>query len=107
LEWFSLEGNNRWLLIYDNVDLQPTDPGGFALDAFFPARDCGSIIITTRLACLPVAGTAKRLGELDAMQSIELLNETSTAEEATNAWNYPGSKLEAQGRYLWKLIEQR
>lgn len=98
LEWFSLERNNRWLLIYDNVDLEPTDPGGFALDAFFPARDCGSIIITTRLASLPVAATVKRLGELDTMQSIELLTGRSTAEGATNAWTYPGSKLEAQGK---------
>jgi hypothetical protein len=93
-------------LIYDNVDLEPTDPGGFALDAFFPARDCGSIIITTRLASLPVAATVKRLRELDTMQSIELLTGTSTAEEATNAWTYPGSKLEVQGRSLCKLIEQ-
>lgn len=107
LEWFSLEKNNRWLLIYDNVDLDPTDLGGFELETFFPGRDCGSIIITTRLASLPVAATVKRLGAMDAIQSIELLTGTSSAEEAVNAWTYSNSRIEAQGMLLCKYIAQR
>lgn len=67
LEWFLLEGNDRWLLIYDNVDLESTDPGGFALDTFFPAKDCGSIIVTTRLASLSVPATVRQLRKLDEM----------------------------------------
>jgi hypothetical protein len=97
LEWFSLEGNERWLLIYDNVDLEPTDPGGFALDAFFPAKDCGFIIVTTRLASLPVAATVKRLGELDAIQSIELLTRTSAAGNGMKAPTHLGSRARAHG----------
>lgn len=107
LEWFSLEGNERWLLIYDNVDLEPTDPGGFALDAFFPAKDCGFIIVTTRLASLPVAATVKHLRELDAMQSIELLTKTSTAGNAMKAVTYLDSRPRAQGMSIPEPIRQR
>lgn len=64
LEWFTLEDNDRWLLIYDNVDLEPTDAGGYVLDTFFPAKDCGSVIVTTRLASLHVAAIVKDLGKL-------------------------------------------
>ena len=98
LEWFALEENDKWLPIYDNVDLEPTDSGGFALETFFPAKDCGSIIVTTRLASLPVAATVKRLGELDTMQSIELLTSTSTADDAKNAASSLGKNPKVKGK---------
>jgi hypothetical protein len=104
LEWFSLEGNERWLLIYDNVDLEPTDPGGFALVDFFPAKDCGFIIVTTRLASLPVAGTLKHLGEMDATQSIELLTRTSTARDSMKAVTHFG-RPGAQGMSIPEHIK--
>jgi tetratricopeptide (TPR) repeat protein len=98
LEWFSLAENNKWLLIYDNVDLEPTDPGGFVLENFFPTRDHGSIVVTTRLASLPVAGLVKRLSRLDSMQAIELLTGTSTAASAKQAWGSPGMGHGTQGK---------
>jgi hypothetical protein len=36
LDWFCLDGNTRWLLIFDNVDRQPSDPDGVDITAFFP-----------------------------------------------------------------------
>jgi hypothetical protein len=107
VEWFSLEGNETWLLIYDNVDLEPTDPGGFELDAFFPAKACGFIIVTTRLASLPVAATVKHLGQLDAMQSIELLTRTSTAGNAMKDIKNLGSRPGAQGMSVPEHMKQR
>jgi hypothetical protein len=41
LEWFSLEGNCKWLIIFDNVDLESSDPGGYSIELFFPLRDWG------------------------------------------------------------------
>jgi hypothetical protein len=36
LDWFCLDGNTRWLLIFDNVDRQPSDPDSIDITAFFP-----------------------------------------------------------------------
>ena len=36
LDWFCLDGNTRWLLIFDNVDRQPSDPDGIDITAFSP-----------------------------------------------------------------------
>lgn len=50
--WLNLQGNARWLLVYDNYD-NPRTPGNTNSSAvdlrpFLPASDQGSIIITTR-----------------------------------------------------------
>jgi NB-ARC domain len=105
LEWFSLEGNERWLLVFDNVDLEPTDPGGYALDVFFPVRDCGSIIVTTRLVSLSVAATVKRLKELNTTESMELLTETSARGDVINAGGDSRNGPHVQGMSIHELTE--
>ena len=50
--WLSLKGNDRWLLIYDNVD-NPKFPDNKAQDAYdvqsyFPEAHHGSVLLTTR-----------------------------------------------------------
>ncbi|KAE9380871.1 HET-domain-containing protein, partial [Stipitochalara longipes BDJ] len=59
LDWFCLDGNTRWLLIFDNVDRQPSDPDGIDITAFFPPINRGSILITTRLNPLEVYRLSK------------------------------------------------
>ena len=54
LDWFCLDGNTGWLLIFDNVDRQPSDPDGINITAYFPPCNRGSILITTRLNPLEV-----------------------------------------------------
>ena len=75
LQWFTLEQNSNWLLIFDNIDKEPSDEGGFDITAFFPPKDHGSILITTRLAQLSRLGQAKRVGRMSNEEAVALLNQ--------------------------------
>lgn len=52
--WLSESANDRWLLIFDNYDnphfskTQPSTTNGFDIRTFFPVRNQGNIMITTR-----------------------------------------------------------
>jgi NB-ARC domain len=77
LKWFCLDGNTRWLLIFDNVDRQPSDPDGIDITAFFPPVNRGSILITTRLNPLDIDRLSKPQIVLQPMrhdESSSLLN---------------------------------
>jgi hypothetical protein len=77
LDWFCLDGNTQWLLIFDNVDRQPSDPDGIDITAFFPPINRGSILITTRLNPLEVDRLSKPQTVLQPMshdESSSLLN---------------------------------
>ena len=54
LKWFSQPSNNKWLLVFDNVDreysAESEDPESFDIKEYLPEADQGSIIITSRLA---------------------------------------------------------
>ena len=73
LTWLDSEGNDNWLLIFDNVDRAPSDIDGFDIQAYFPARDIGSILVTTRLASLPIDGHRRSLLPMSLNQSSMLL----------------------------------
>lgn len=81
LKWLALKGNDRWLLIFDNVDKEVTNDGGnngaYMVDSFFPVADHGSIIITTRLHLLQDLGDPILLGKMDDDNAFELLAESS------------------------------
>lgn len=51
-QWLSQQGNDKWLIVYDNYDnprLQGIDSAtGYDIRAYFPDREQGSILITTR-----------------------------------------------------------
>ena len=77
LKWLSEPGNSRWLLIFDNVDLDFTsreiDPQSFDPMDYFPVSDHGSIIVTTRMMKLNQLGESLRLGRVDPASSRHML----------------------------------
>ena len=79
LKWFSRPSNNKWLLIFDNVDreysAQSEDPEAFDFKEYLPDADHGSILITSRLAGMRhLAGSNIRLEPFDELQGEFLLN---------------------------------
>jgi hypothetical protein len=82
-EWFSTEGNHRWLLVFDNVD-DPKLPGvedlqAYDIESYFPETFQGFIIITTRSSRLEI-GTVVSVPKLDTHKSIAILSSTSARE---------------------------
>lgn len=79
LNWFSKPSNNKWLLIFDNVDLeysaQCKDLDAFDIKEYLPEADHGSILITSRLASMwRLAGSDIKLEPFDEAQGELLLN---------------------------------
>jgi len=75
MQWLAHQSNNRWLLIFDNIDKEPSDEGGFDIMPFFPPKDHGSILITTRLAPLSKLGHSKKVGRMSDEEADKLLDE--------------------------------
>ena len=79
LEWFSKRSNNKWLLIFDNVDreysAQFEDPEAFNIQEYIPEADQGSILITSRLTSMwHLAGSSIKLEPFGELQGEFLLN---------------------------------
>ena len=79
LKWFSQPFNNKWLLIFDNVDreysAQSEDPEAFNIKEYLPEADQGSILITSRLTSMwRLEGSRIRLEPFDEQQGEFLLN---------------------------------
>ncbi|MCJ1348337.1 hypothetical protein MMC31_006568, partial [Peltigera leucophlebia] len=79
LKWFSRPSNNKWLLIFDNVDreysAQSKDPEEFDIKKYLPDADHGSILITSRLASMwRLAGSDIKLEPFNELQGELLLN---------------------------------
>ena len=81
LRWFALEGNHRWLMVFDNIDRDvgssEEDAQAFKVTSFLPSADHGSVLITTRLSSLRVMGQSTKVGSLQLDQSQELLSHHS------------------------------
>ncbi|CAG8003001.1 unnamed protein product [Penicillium nalgiovense] len=81
LRWLALDGNSRWLIIFDNIDqYSPFDSAvsdGYDIGEFFPKADHGSIIITSRLQGLTELGEPFPVHRLDSHISIQLLLQSS------------------------------
>lgn len=96
LRWLSLEGNHRWLMVFDNVDrdVRPgeEDPQAFEVTSFLPPADHGSILITSRLASLGEMGQATEVGRLELDQALELLRHRSGLPASGNGRNSLPSK---------------
>ena len=79
--WLDLQGNHRWLLIYDNVD-NPKIPdnkraGAYDIRSYFPQAHQGSILVTTRWKTLSI-GHLIEVAKLSKVEdSISLLEKTS------------------------------
>ena len=79
LKWFSQPSNNKWLLIFDNVDreysAQSEDPEAFNIKEYLPEADQGSILITSRLTGMwRLARSNIKLEPFDELQGEFLLN---------------------------------
>jgi hypothetical protein len=79
-DWFSIKGNHRWLLVFDNVDNPKLpgveDPQAYDVESYFPETHQGSIIITTRSARLGI-GHVVSVQKLGIRESIAILSSTS------------------------------
>ncbi|KAH8197158.1 hypothetical protein TruAng_008687 [Truncatella angustata] len=79
--WFSLPGNTRWLLVYDNYDnprlAGRQDDTTIDITRFLPQAYQGSVIITTRSSQVSI-GNQIRLKKLDSIdKSLQILSTTS------------------------------
>ena len=81
LRWLGLEGNSRWLIIFDNIDQYSPFNGavsdGYNIREFFPIADHGSILITSRLQSLTELGEPFPVHRLNSHNSIQLLLQSS------------------------------
>jgi hypothetical protein len=77
LAWFDQYQNDRWLLIFDNVDrdcsLEASEPQSFDVEEFFPESNHGSILVTTRLRQLRQLGEDGKLERMTNQQGVEVL----------------------------------
>lgn len=79
--WLSKEGNDRWLLIFDNYD-DPHLPGirsatGYDIRHFFPTRAQGSILVTTRSTKLAFSKQLPLRRLEDVSTSLAILSQRS------------------------------
>ncbi|CAI7595833.1 unnamed protein product [Penicillium palitans] len=81
LRWLALDGNSRWLIIFDNIDqYSPFNSAvgdGYDIERFFPTAEHGSILITSRLQRLTELGEAFPVHRLDSYNTIQLLLQSS------------------------------
>ncbi|KAJ5517508.1 hypothetical protein N7527_009068 [Penicillium freii] len=81
LRWLELDGNSRWLIIFDNIDQYSPSHGadfdGYDIREFFPKADHGSILVTSRLQRLTELGEPFPVDRLDSYNSIQLLLRSS------------------------------
>ena len=84
LQWFTLEDNTQWLLVFDNIDKtsyeeeesdQHTGFASYDITQYFPRSDAGSIIITTRLRRLVSLGSAVHLRKLNVLDGLLILEQ--------------------------------
>ena len=79
--WLDRQGNDQWLLIYDNVDNpkipENKRPNAYDVRPYFPEAHHGSIIVTTRWQTLRIGHPlgVKKLSA--AEESISLLDKVS------------------------------
>ena len=68
-EWLCCKGNDRWLLVLDNVD----DLNSFNIADFLPQTRSGNIIMTSRCEEISRFGQEILLDVMEASESIDLL----------------------------------
>jgi hypothetical protein len=86
--WLDLQGNTRWLLIYDNYDnpgiSNESDHLTVDIRQYLPESDQGSIIITTRSARV-TQGRRLHVQKLTGLEDgLKILANTSRREDITN-----------------------
>ena len=65
LDWLKIPDNNRWLIVFDNIDREfnksGSDPLAYNVKTYIPNADHGSILITTRLIRLEQLGESREV----------------------------------------------
>ncbi|KAI0188088.1 kinesin light chain [Astrocystis sublimbata] len=84
--WFSLPGNTRWLLVYDNFDDPKLgsgiDEAGIDIGRFLPEAYQGSVIVTTRSSQINL-GHQIRIRKLESIDhGLQILETTSGRDSA-------------------------
>jgi len=77
MDWFTKEGNHRWLLIFDNYD----DTNSFAIHDFFPSRSQQSIIVTSRRTDFGRYRSGIEVKDLSPDEGLQLLKESANLPE--------------------------
>jgi hypothetical protein len=81
LRWLAIEGNSRWLIIFDNIDqycpVNSAAGDAYDIGEFLPAADHGSILITSRLQKLTELGKSFSVNKFDSDDAIKLLLQSS------------------------------
>jgi hypothetical protein len=87
-QWFDQPRNDRWLLIFDNVDnpmiSQNRDNSSYDILPYFPEAAHGSIIVTTRWSSLDIGKLVelKKLEDTrDEQPSLSILVQTSRRDD--------------------------
>ena len=76
LRWLSLPTNRHWLIIFDNVDRDyddKEDKEAYNPKTYFPYKDHGSILITSRLENLQSLGSGLKVGRVNTEQARAIL----------------------------------
>jgi hypothetical protein len=72
--WLALDGNDNWLIVFDNVD----DLESFDVSESFPySNSAGNVIITTRRRECMEYGNGFELNQMEENESTELLSKCS------------------------------
>jgi hypothetical protein len=89
LQWLSLPGNWKWLLVIDNIDREFKGPWkddqGFDPKEAMPHSDDGSILITSRLSTLQGIGGTLPLGRVNESEAKEILERQ--ADQSLQGWS--------------------
>lgn len=106
LQWFAIQNNTKWLLIFDNIDktsfdeetsYQHTVVSSYDITQYFPRGDTGSIIITTRLPRLVSLGSAVSLRNLNVLDSLLILEKhVGRSLRRSNNWAALNNQLEIE-----------
>ncbi|MCJ1388918.1 hypothetical protein MMC18_001769 [Xylographa bjoerkii] len=99
-DWLKLEGNKKWLLLFDNVDREFPSPLGdsdaYDLGQYIPSADHGAVLVTTRH--LPLCSLGDRsmiLTKMNEEQGLQVLAERS---------GYSLSELPSEAKELVKRV---
>ncbi|KAL5371203.1 hypothetical protein DPSP01_014425 [Paraphaeosphaeria sporulosa] len=94
LRWLSIPTNQHWLVIFDNVDrdyYDKQDKEAYNPRTYFPYKDYGSILITSRLENLQSLGSGIKVGRVNPEQARAILE------------NYAGRFIDNAGIILERL----
>ncbi len=109
LAWLTLNGNRRWLMIFDNVDrdysAESEDSQAYDIESFLPAADHGFILVTTRLPHLGDLGNATKVSTVDSEQALQILVKISSGQQ--NTLGNPVFRYQFSSQLSWLTDDQK